>query len=420
MKYWVKWFIILLSFNLAYGAAAQKAKQSTRWSITKTRILGADAIADLNNENPTIVSFFWQDQYRLDPYSSRDYGLELKYKLVLNPADNTTYTSIGQQNIKNVTATISRQWSHWGQSIFGLQEVSWGENLFMPILDLVNPRDVTNPRGYYDSGNKLSQLMLRQEYQKGDYSLQLIVIPLTRRTPFPEAIAGFGVKQPKELLPGQGSEYGAKLSQLINALEMQYYILSHLPRNPSYTFASYSGNNELEVNEERILTLGTSFAIASQEIVYRGDFALHNNYPASSVQYEIERTNLIQSIVGAEYVTQSAQTFGIEAHIDLWEDQPETYSNGPWASADSSQAQEYFWLGISSRMTFFNDILQPQFFYFRGVSNDDTLIRILTDYNIGDDIKVNFEVQSTSAATTSPKFLLGDVERSLMSVTYTF
>ena len=122
MKYWVKWFIILLSFNLAYGAAAQKAKQSTRWSITKTRILGADAIADLNNENPTIVSFFWQDQYRLDPYSSRDYGLELKYKLVLNPADNTTYTSIGQQNIKNVTATISRHWSHWGQSILAYRK----------------------------------------------------------------------------------------------------------------------------------------------------------------------------------------------------------------------------------------------------------------------------------------------------------
>ncbi|HET9237595.1 MAG TPA: DUF1302 family protein [Oligoflexus sp.] len=384
------------------------------------RSLGIEYAHDLEAGRTQHSQLFYHDKHlwslSADATATR---FHLQYRLIVDGEDSQTYEKPGDRNVEKLIAFVEKPWGDFKWSL-GLQEVSWGENLLLPILDVVNPRDVGYLRGFYDAGAKQSSPMLLGEWKSGVLDAQLIAVPWAVKSRQPEAIGDYKIADERRYEAGADSEYGGRLGIFLEGVDARLYYFRHHPREPSYRFQAFSGETDIIIDEEMVTTSGMSLSYAAAAWLLRTDLAWHQNFPATSVAAEVERTDLMQSIVGLNYTSDDGlQTLGVELHNDLWKTLPEAYSKGPWTEVERDQTL-LTWIAVTANLSFFQTLIEPQIFYLQGLDNEDRMLRLILSSHVNDSTSIGSEYQKTEAATTSPKLLLNNKETLALRVTYAF
>ncbi len=384
------------------------------------RSIGLEYAHDLAADRTQHSQLFYQEKHMwsLSPDASAA-RFHLQYRLIVDTEDAQTYEKPGAGNVEKLIAFVEKPWGDFKLNL-GWQEISWGENLLLPILDVVNPRDVGYLRGFYDPGAKQSSPMILGEWKSGVLDAQLIAVPWAVKSRQPEAIGDFKIADDRHYEPGPDSEYGGRLGLFLAGVDSRLYYFRHHPREPSYRFQAFSGETDVVLDEEMVTTSGLSLSYAGAAWLVRTDLAFHQNFPATSLAADVERTNLAQSIVGLNYTSEDGlQTLGVELHNDLWETLPEAYSKGPWTETERDQTL-LTWMAVTANLSFFQALMEPQIFYLQGLDNNDRMLRLILSSHVNDSISVASEYQRTEAATTSPKLLLNNKETLALRCTYAF
>jgi len=322
------------------------------------------------------------------------------------------------RQFEKLIAYVEKPWNNFKFSL-GWQELSWGENLILPILDVVNPRNLTALRGFYDPTAKQASPMLLMERRDASWEMQMIVVPLPIKSNQPKEIADFGIKDERQYRLLEDSEYGGRLSWLNEGLDTRFYYFKHQPREPSYKLNAFSGVEELDIVEEMVETTGLSMSYAGYSWLFRGDLASHKNFPATSIASQVERTRLDQTILGLSWSAETQQTIGIEWYNDLWQKLPDAFTEGPWV--EKKKTQRYMnWLGLNANLSSAGSMWEPQIFYLKGVNNNDQMIKFSLQANINDHVTVTSEFQKTETETSSPKLLLSRTEVWMLRTYYSF
>ncbi|WP_141734661.1 hypothetical protein [Oligoflexus tunisiensis] len=384
------------------------------------RDAGLEYAHDLADGSTQHGQLFYQEKHVWSP--SREAmapRVHLQYRLFVDGAEAATYEEPGFRNVEKLIAFVEKPWGDFKLNV-GLQEISWGENLLLPILDVVNPRDVGYLRGFYDPGAKQSSPMILGEWRSGAFDAQLILVPLAVKSRQPEKIGDFGIADERRYRMGRDSEYGGRVGMFLDGIDSKVYFFRHHPREPAYRFQAFSGEEDVIIDEEMVDTSGLSLSYAAASWLLRADLAWHRNFPATSVASEVERTGLGQSIVGLIYTTDDGlQTLGVELHNDLWETLPEAYSKGAWTETERDQTL-LSWLAFTANLSFFQTLVEPQVFYLQGLDNSDRMVRLILSSHVNDSISIGSEYQKTEAATTSPKLLLNNKETLAVRCTFSW
>jgi hypothetical protein len=382
------------------------------------RNAGLEYAHDLADGSTQHSQLFYHEKHVWSPSAEATAArFHLQYRLIIDGEDTRTYEKPGHRNLEKLIAYVEKPWGDFKLSL-GWQEISWGENLLLPILDVVNPRDVGYLRGFYDAGARQASPMLLGEWKSGIFDAQLIAVPWAVKSRQPYSIGDFKIADERRYEAGPDSEYGGRLGLFIEGIDTRLYYFRHHPREPSYRFQPFSGDTDVVIDEEMVETSGMSLSYAAAAWLLRTDLAWHRNFPATSIAATVERTNLAQSIVGLNYTSEDGlQTLGVELHNDLWETLPEAYSKGPWTELERERTL-LTWLAVTANLSFFQALLEPQVFYLQGLDNEDRMLRLILQSHVNDSISVSSEYQKTEAATTSPKLLLNNKETLALRLTY--
>ncbi|HYX35941.1 MAG TPA: DUF1302 family protein [Oligoflexus sp.] len=345
----------------------------------------------------------------------------LQYRLIVDSEEAETWDQPDHDNVEKLIAFVEKPWGDFKLNV-GWQEISWGENLLLPILDVVNPRDVGYLRGFYDAGAKQSSPMLLGEWRSGPLDVQLIAVPWAVKSRQPDRVGDYKIADDRQYEVGRDSEYGGRLGMFLGGVDSRLYYFRHHPREPAYRFQAFSGETDIMIEEEMVETSGLSLSYAEASWLVRADLAWHRNFPATSIAAEVERTNLGQSIMGLTYTSDDGlQTLGVELHNDWWETLPEAYSKGAWTETDTERDQTFLtWLAVSANLSLLKSLLEPQIFFLQGLDNKDRMLRLIVSSPVSDRISIGSEYQKTEAATTSPKLLLNNKETLALRCTFSW
>lgn len=339
-------------------------------------------------------------------------------RLMIDAEKENSYQKPGERNIEKLLAYVEKSIDDFKLS-FGYQEVQWGENLLLPILDVVNPRNLESIRGYYDPNAKLASPMLRVEWARDNWDAEGIVVPLPTKSRQPLAVGDYGLEDQRRYEMGPDSEYGMRLGTLRDGINTKIYFFRHHPREPSYRFRAFDGVQSITIEEEMVDTSGLSLSYADYSWLLRLDLADHRNFPATSIAPKVERSRLEQGILGLTWTSDAQDSIGVEWHNDYWQDLPDVYAPGAWV--ERKEAQSYLsWLGLTANLSFNNARYEPQIFFLKGLNNNDSLLRVIAPMNLDDAMTFALEYQRTHAETTSPKVLLSQTESLSWRLTYAF
>ncbi len=381
--------------------------------------IGYEHTQDLKQDSNThaIWSFRQQHDWAFDAEATSA-KLRLQYQIQLDTADAESLRGPDQDNLEKLILYVEKPWGPF-QFKLGQQEVSWGENLLMPILDLVNPRDISHPRGYYDPASKMPVPMINVDLQQPAWNAQLIAVPQAIPSRQPDELNGFGIEDKRRYRLGLDGEYGGRLGVLVKGVDLKLYSWNHWPRVPSYRFTAYSGTKDIELDERRVDTTGLSLSYAEMNWLLRADFAHHLHFPATQIGTQIERSSLDQMILGWSWTTDTLQTLGVELHAELWEKLPSAYVEGPWV--ETRRAQRFFsWLGLNGSFRLWDGKVEPQILGLRGLNTEDKLLRIFVPWNFDEAITLGGEYQTSQARSNSPKVLLSQQETLSLRVAYSW
>lgn len=370
---------------------------------------------DVGESSHALLFFSQKHQWSLSD-EAEAWRFQLQYRLIVDFVEKDSYENLDKDNVDKFIAFGEKSWGALKLSL-GMQEVTWGENLLMPILDLVNPRDLTHSRGYYDPAAKNPSPMVNAEWQGTELNWQLILVPLPLKNDHPETIGDFGIADDRDYEAIEDAEFGGRFGMLLGGIDTKVYYWHHWPRVPSYRFNAFAADEDVVIDEEAVDSSGMTLSYAGFNWLARADLVHHENYPATSVAAGLEKSGLTQGILGANWTTDEQQSFGAEFHFDLWEKGPQAYNEGAFVREDEDQ-KVFNWAGLTANLNFFNYLIEPQLFYLHGLDNSDQMIRTILLWNATDHMTAVLEFQKTYAESSSPKLLLN--EREIVSARLTY
>lgn len=264
--------------------------------------------------------------------------------------------------------------------IAGLQEVIWGEAFGLPVADVINPYDLTEYSLAQRSESRIPLAMLNTVFNQGPFSLQLIYVPLPRRSPDPEIGDGIEQIDPPKYRMFKDSEYGGRIGYLHSSgLDLKPFYYSHWSRWPVYSPQIFPEGLRLGPVESRVQSYGLSFSQAFQAVVVRSDVAEHRNIPIFNPKKNtVEFYTQQQATIGADYNLDSGQgAFGGQLQVEDGTPRPSFLERGPLVYG-------------ALRMTgsFFNAALAPELLNFRGINNSDSWIQAKLSWYLPADLTV--------------------------------
>ncbi len=389
------------------------------WLRETYSALGIEVSENLATDQVNHAQLYLEGNHTLarldDPSAAR---FKLRYRLLVDSERADTLKALDQDNVDKLLAYIEKPMGDFKISV-GQQEVTWGENMLLPILDVVNPRNVDAVRGFYDASAKQGSPMLQLEWLSGEWEAQGIYVPIPPRSRQPEEVGGFGIDDQRVYRYPKDAEFGGKLGFLHEGIDSRVYYFKHHPREPSYRFEAYSDDREILIDEQMVETTGATVSYAGYNWLFRGDFADHRNFPATSLAPKIERTRLDQLVLGLNWTSDTQQSLGVEWHNDLWERLPDAFKQGAFVEKTAS-LRHMSWLGLTANLNFWESKLEPQIFYLKGLNNNDQMLRAILLSNVSDHVTLGLEYQKTHTETTSPKLLLSQTEALSMRCTWAF
>jgi hypothetical protein len=411
----------LLSSNLLiiFGVCsfAINLKASSYKLVTSSVNYDHSQNLDDGRTDTSMFSFHQQHEWTLGEEAESAKAF-LQYRLRVDAADKASYQNIDADNMEKLIAYVEKPWGNFKLSV-GNQEVTWGENLVLPILDVVNPRDLDHVRGFYDPAAKQPSPLLNLGWLVEGWQLQLLAAPLPVKSRQPDTVGDFGLQDGRQYEWTKDAEFGGSAGYLYNGIDTRFYYYKHWPREPSYRFLPFSAEDDITIDEAMVETSGVSSSYAAFDWLLRWDLARHQNFAVTSIAPTLERINLTQSILGFTWTSQDQQSFSLQWHSDLWDRAPEAFTAGPWIE-DQKNIAFMNWAGLNMNLNFMQSMFEPQVFVLRGLNNADQLLRFIVLANVTDHLTIGTEYQKTYAETTSPKLLLSKVEALNLRVTYTW
>lgn len=156
----------------------------------------------------------------------------------------------------------------------GLQKYTWGDSAFFDGVDVLNPRDLTEPLYTDDNQAKISVPSANLQYLGDNTVFQTVLNLKTLRSPLEDQFENIPVRRPAERAWLHDLEWGCKAGGLLkNGLDINGYLISHIERVPQFYFSQF----ELRVNEPRVFSLGLTATQSVGDFVFRSEFALHSN-----------------------------------------------------------------------------------------------------------------------------------------------
>lgn len=381
--------------------------------------VGTEYVHDLKaNSSRNSMIFFQQRHDWTLQLNTQNVLVHCDYKLWVDFDRPETLSGFDQDNFEKFN--LYAEWM-WGdlRIRLGNQEVTWGESPTITILDLVNPRNLTHPRGVYDPGSKIPQFMANLEWQGGRLNYQLLAVPVAAPMRQPEEVVGFKVAPTQAHETLTSAEYGARIGFIQNEVDTKVYFLHHWPRVPSYVFTPWSGQYDVEVQDKMQETIGASTSYADANWIARADFAYHNHYPAINVASDVERSGLAQAILGSSWTTDQLDTYGTELHVDFWEKAPAAYADTAFIQ-EKRRTQDIYWLGFNASWNVMRQLFEPQIQLLQGLNKKDQALRAILIWNATDRLEVVGEYQKTDGDSGSPKLLINRRDTLGLRLTWSF
>lgn len=217
----------------------------------------------------------------------------------------------------------------------GFQEIAWGETFGLYPMDMVNPRDYTDPFFNELAWIRIPVFTFNAQLFYDPWTVQFVCTPIPLNNWLPDDDSPWNVvpaiyKDIPLLGPhkfaasrcGQDAEYGTKIGYLFeNGFDLSLIYFHHWNRDPVYKlrFDDEDFLPFLKPELRLISSYGASFSKAFEAIVLRGDTVLHQKTPWTVDAFGIvRRRNLWRTILGMDISSEDKLTVGFQYHCDHW------------------------------------------------------------------------------------------------------
>lgn len=280
------------------------------------------------------------------------------------------------------------------RATMGMQQITWGESFGLPIVDVVNPVDLSEPIGSESQDYKISVPLSSVELIGGNFYLQGIYVPLARRSPVPDSVNGIRVVDFAPYKFGRDSEYGGRVGYLFPfGLDLKALYYRHNTRLPRFELDLASPSDpRLVLVETNQNSYGLSISQSLEEFVIRADALFEEGYllPGLTRTTPIAEAPVTRSLLadrfqvvsGVDYTTTGGDMFGLQFQYE----NVELNSRGRSAEAsptpvsgvreDETPAPKY-WAGARMMLVSESQDFSFDIFGFQGIGNDDWWIRPL-------------------------------------------
>ena len=287
----------------------------------------------------------------------------------------------------------------WQKSVIraslGMQQLTWGETFGLPIVDVVNPLDISQPFTVDLSELKMSVPLANLELIADNFYVQVLYNPISRRTPVPDSINGVRVVQPEPFQFLKDSEYGGRVGYLFDfGLDVKFLYYEHYSRPLRY---------QLELGQESVLpqlilvetkqqSFGFSASQAFDVLVFRLDTVFENGFPfrneiddlpvQQALLKKVQVSQRYQTIFAADYSTDAGDNYGLQY-------QGLGYSKLP--EIEEGYHPLLHWAGIRASWNFFQGQLNLDLFGITGVNNQDLWINAQTRVHVLKRVELSVE-----------------------------
>jgi len=257
---------------------------------------------------------------------------------------------------------------------------SWGETFGVYPLDVVNPRDHGEVAFTEFEETKLAVLGLNSTVYAGPVKVQAIVVPKPARADLPETVFDLTMRDEVSFEAGADMEYGGRASTLLSGIDVSLFFYDHWNRMPVFANIRENFKNVLVHRAYTVKTYGASYSYATQAMVFRGDFALHQGQPVTTTTLESlvagklntpVLTDQFQSILGVDYTTEGGLTTGVQYHLEVWKDQV----------SEVMKNNNRHWVSTQVVKAILDGAVEFKLFIFRGLDNNDILARPLVTWH---------------------------------------
>lgn len=351
--------------------------------------LSAGSYFDLQDGKQTNQRFALRQETRSKLYKKR-YEIALISDVRLEWDTQTDFPSGDAYRVKPDSLFLE-----WQKSLFriaaGFQTLSWGEAFGLPIMDVVNPVDFTDPPGSNMVQRKIPIAMVSAELIANDIYLQFLGTPFPRRSPLPRHKDGLPIVKVDHGEWGKDFEFGGRLGYLFaSGLDVKLVYYHHWFRTPRFELGINSATGEPELREVALEVdlVGVSLSQAVYSWVFRFDAAHESGYllpahmeglsPQEALQKQVGLSNRSRALLSVDTTTDSGQIFGFQLqaqHIG----EPERELAGPESEAGGSvdrlDSQTHLWGGIQANFSAFERKLVLENFVIMGLGNADIWVR---------------------------------------------
>jgi hypothetical protein len=273
----------------------------------------------------------------------------------------------------------------------GMQQITWGESFGLPIVDVVNPVDLSEPIGSESQDYKIAVPVTSIEFIGGNFYLQGLYVPLARRSPIPDELNGIPVIELPPFRVGEASEYGGRVGYLFPfGLDLKALYYRHNSRLPRFELDLSSPTEpRLIVAETTQNSYGFSISQSLDDVVIRADAVFESGYlmpaitrttPAAEAPFrKTAIADRVQVVGGADYTSGGGNMFGLQFQF---ENVQETNVPKYWAGGRM--------MLVSDSQDFSFDI-----FGFHGIGNDDWWIRPLARVQFAQRFELTAEANLT-------------------------
>jgi hypothetical protein len=306
---------------------------------------------------------------------------------------------------ENYDFRIETLYAEWQKGLFrttlGMQTFTWGETFGVPITDVINPIDYTQPFSSEVGAAKMSIAAASVEMIAGGFYLQALGTPFPRRSPLPKQVEDIEVIDPEEHDWGQTFEYGGRAGYLFGmGLDLKVFYYSHFSRTPRFELRVPSPTSRplLVPIEAEVETIGLSASQAFESVVFRFDGVYENGYllPLSlagvpfeeALSLRVGATERTQATVGIDYTTEKRHLFGLQYQADHLMHQD---------AVPLFRTQTLHWGGAQMNLNFFSEQLTAGVFALAGLGNGDLWVRPKVTIFATNRIKIETEANFLSS-----------------------
>jgi len=230
--------------------------------------------------------------------------------------------------------------------VVGWQKYTWGDSAFFDGVDVINPRDLTEPLYTDDELLKIAIPSVNFNDLANNTVFQVVVVGKPERTPVREEINGVPFETPAARKWFSQMEIALKAGGLLKSgWDINGYIASHYERIPQAVLIPSEKGVMLRLVEPRVFTLGLTATQSVADVVLRAEIATHLNRALPDIPSSVERySDQLMAHATADFTLLSDLVLTGE----LWAEH--------WSSADTAtfkntslllggRAQKPFWSG---------------------------------------------------------------------------